>query len=198
MPYAHTAILGMAQRKPGRLRLNQWKKDATLPPGRESNRRKVEDFGSRLARLGLELPAARPPLATYVPTRIASGRAFVSGHGPLGEAGQPTATGRIGSEVSEQEAVEATRLTILNLLATLEVGVGGLQLITRILQVRCFVAASGDGASAHTLVAATTDGLLRNVFSDLQVAQPTTIGVDSCALGLPVTIDLIVEVTPAA
>ena len=159
---------------------------------------KVEDFGTRLARLGLELPGARPPLATYVPIRIASGRAFVSGHGPLGEAGEPTSIGRIGSEVSEEEAIEATRLTILNLLATLEAGVGGLQMITGILQVRCFVAASGDGSAAHALVAATTDGLLRDVFADLQVAQPTTIGVDSCALGLPVTIDLIAEVRPAA
>lgn len=158
----------------------------------------MEDFISRLARLGLELPAARPPLATYVPTRIASGRAFVSGHGPLDEAGQPSATGRIGSEVSEQKAVEATRLTILNLLATLQAGLGGLQHIAGILQVRCFVAASGNGEAAHALVAATTDGLLRNLFSDRPVAQPTTIGVESCALGLPVTIDLIAEVTPAA
>jgi enamine deaminase RidA (YjgF/YER057c/UK114 family) len=158
----------------------------------------VEDFAARLARLGIDLPAARPPLATYVPIRIASGRAFVSGHGPLGEAGQPTATGRIGSEVSEQEAVEATRLTVLNLLATLQAGVGGLERITRILQVRCFVAASGHGEAAHALVAATAGGLMRDVFPDLPAAQPTTIGIGSCALGLPVTIDLIAEVRPEA
>ena|GEM_PF-320103 len=179
----------------GRLRLSQWKKEEALPLERESNSCNVEAFGSRLARLGLRLPPARPPLATYVPIRVASGWAYVSGHGPLGEGGEPLATGRIGCEVSEEEAAQATRLTILNLLATLLGGLGDLQRVRGILQVRCFVAASGDGGAQHALVAAAAGGLLRDVFPDLPVAQPTTVGIGSCALGLPVTIDLIAEVS---
>jgi hypothetical protein len=63
------------------------------------------------------------------------------------------------------------------------------------LQIRCFVAASGDGEAAHAVVAATAGELLRDVFPDLPVAQPTTVGIGCCALGLPITIDLIAEVS---
>jgi enamine deaminase RidA (YjgF/YER057c/UK114 family) len=178
----------------GRLRLSQWKKGEILP-GERVNLCKVEDFGSRLTRLGLELPAARPPLATYVPIQIASGLAFVSGHGPLGEAGEPIATGRIGAEVSQEDVAELTRLTMLNLLASLQAGIGDLERILRILQMRCFLAASGDAGAAHALVAEAAGGLLRDVFPDLPLARPTTIGIGSCALGLPVTIDLIAEIS---
>lgn len=159
--------------------------------------RRVEDMDSRLARLGLELPQPRPPLATYVPLRIADQRAYVSGHGPLGENGRPELTGQLGVNLSDDDAARATRTTILNLLASLRDGLGDLERVAGISQMRCFVVALPGKTSAHTVVAETAGRIFGEVFPGRPIARATTIGVDSCALGLPVTIDLIVQVDAA-
>lgn len=149
---------------------------------------------SRLARLGIELPRPRPPLATYVPLRVAHNRAYVSGHGPLGENGHPELTGQFGANLSDEDAGSATRTTVLNLLASLREALGDLERVVGISQIRCFVVAQADPASAHPLVAESTSRMFVEVFPGRPIAQATTIGVASCALGLPLTIDLIVDV----
>lgn len=159
--------------------------------------RSVEDLDSRLARLGIELPQPRPPLATYVPLRVANNRAYVSGHGPLGENGRPELTGQLGVNLSDDDAASATRTTVLNLLASLRDGLDDLERVAGISQMRCFVVALPGKSSAHSVVAETAGRIFGEVFPGRPIARATTIGVDSCALGLPVTIDLIVEVDAA-
>ncbi len=148
----------------------------------------------RLERLGLQLPRARPPLATYEPLRVAGGQAFVSGHGPLDDEGRPRATGQFGTEVADELATALTQVTILNLLSTLLAGLGSLESILGISQLRCFVASSDGTGDVHLVVSRAATGLLSDALGSLPVAAPTTVGVQACALGLPLTIDLIARV----
>jgi enamine deaminase RidA (YjgF/YER057c/UK114 family) len=129
-----------------------------------------------------------------MPLRVANDRAYVSGHGPLGEQGRPELTGQFGGNLSDEQAADATRTTVLNLLASLRDALGDLERVAGISQMRCFVVALPDQASVHPVVAKTAAQIFGEVFPGRPIVRATTIGVDSCALGLPVTIDLVVDV----
>jgi enamine deaminase RidA (YjgF/YER057c/UK114 family) len=148
----------------------------------------------RLRQLGLELPPAVPPLASYVPLVVAGRLAFVSGHGPLGADRRPAFAGQIGRDLSDAQAADAARLTALNLLATLRHGLGRLDVIERIAQVRCFVVAE-PAARAHQIVPAAVARLLSQVLGLDLAACYTTIGISASVLDLPVTVDLVAAIS---
>jgi enamine deaminase RidA (YjgF/YER057c/UK114 family) len=89
----------------------------------------------RLAELGLELPEPMrlpPGLTLSFPwVRVHGDRAFVSGHGPLlpdGSLAGPL--GKVGAEVTEEQAYRAARLTALAVLASLRLALGDLDRVT--------------------------------------------------------------------
>jgi len=82
------------------------------------------DVEARLARLGLTLPEAPAPAANYVPYVIAKGLAFISGQAPVRD-GQYAYTGRVGNEVTVEDAQAAARLCGLNILAQVKSAVAG-------------------------------------------------------------------------
>jgi enamine deaminase RidA (YjgF/YER057c/UK114 family) len=175
--------------------LDQWK--IVLLGGSESAKVEVvTSIEGRLIDLGIDLPAPSPPLATYVPVRLVNEQAYVSGHGPLDRVGRPLGIGDHSDEFGDVEAEQATRVTIINLLASLKDGLGSLDRVLAVLQVRCFLAVPGRSLNVHAKVAEVAGRLLSDVFGSLPIAQPTTVGVGSCALGLRVTIDLIIDVSP--
>lgn len=94
----------------------------------------------RLAELGLELPEPMtPPPGAVLPfpwVRVWNGRAFVSGHGPLMPDGSmPGTLGKVGAEVSEEDAYLAARSTALSVLASLRRELGDLDRVTAWLRV---------------------------------------------------------------
>jgi enamine deaminase RidA (YjgF/YER057c/UK114 family) len=147
----------------------------------------------RLRDLGLSLPPAGAPLAVYVPMVVRGNLVFVSGHGPLGGDRRPAFTGRIGRELSELDAENAARLTIMNALATLRHGLGTLNVISQVVELRCFLVAEVSSA-AHLQVPRAIAQLLADVFGPDVGGCQTTIGVSACVLDLPVTVDLIAAV----
>src|SRR5919108_6633243 len=92
----------------------------------------------RLAELGIELPPASVPVASYVPVRVAGGLAFVAGQIPLDD-GRPILTGRIGKDLSVEQGAEVARRCALQTLAVLDDHVG-LDRVTGIAKVTVFVA----------------------------------------------------------
>ena len=79
----------------------------------------------RLTEAGLVLPASPPkPGGLYVPVRVLNGFAFVAAQFPFDASGAVFKTGRIGDEISTEEAVEAARLCALNTLAQMRDAVG--------------------------------------------------------------------------
>ena len=84
----------------------------------------------RIAELGLKLPPAPKPVATYVPYVKVGNLLFVSGQGPLIN-GKSYITGKLGREVSEEEGYKAAEIAALNCIAIVKEAVGDLDKVER-------------------------------------------------------------------
>jgi len=117
----------------------------------------------RLKELGIELPVAPQPMASYVPTRtvpIGGGRAlvFVAGQVPVVD-GQVRHVGRVPDDVDLEEAREAARICALNILAQVE-ATAGLERVEQVASVSGFVR-SASGFSEQPQVINAASDLLR-------------------------------------
>ena len=145
-----------------------------------------------LASLGLSLPPAVKPVATYVATVRTGNLVYVSGQVPFRE-GQPMYRGSVGSDVSEDEARDAARICCLNALAAVKAEIGDLDRVTRVVRVTGYVA-SADGFTNQPAVINGASDLLVEAFGDKGRHSRTAIGVYQLPLGVPVEVDMIVEV----
>jgi len=150
-------------------------------------------FDDRLDELGIELPPAAAPVASYVPVTTAAGLAFVAGQVPL-EGGTPIATGRVGEAVSVEEGNALARRCALQALAALRQELGSLDRIRRIAKVTVWVASQG-GFTAHPQVANGASDVLVEIFGDVGKHARAAVGAPSLPLGVPVEVELVVELT---
>jgi len=121
----------------------------------------------RLRELGVTLPAAPAPLASYVPTRLVplgDGRAMLYVAGQLPREGDKLLTGRCPNEVSVEEATRRARICALNVLAQLE-SAAGLDNVEQIAQLIGFVL-SADGFGEQPKVINGASDLLVDVLGD--------------------------------
>ena len=146
----------------------------------------------RLAALGLTLPPVAAPVAAYVPA-IRTGRyVYTSGQLPTVD-GKLPAVGKVGDEVSAQDAAGMARTCALNALAAAASAAGGLEAIRRIVKVTGFVAsAPGFGGQAQVINGASE--LLIEVFGEDGKHSRSAIGVAELPLNAPVEVELIAEV----
>ena len=105
---------------------------------------------ARLAELGITLPEPGKPLGTYVPVRIAGGFAHVSGQGPNRPDGNGAVTGKVPSERTVEEAVEAARFCGLQALAQLRKALGSLDRIECVVRTLGMVNADPDFGATPT------------------------------------------------
>src|SRR6187551_2322514 len=94
----------------------------------------------RLTELGITLPAAAAPAGSYMPTARTGNLLFTAGQLPYVD-GRLPATGRVGAEVSPEDAKGYARQSALNLLAAVEAAVG-LDNVERVVKVVGFVASA--------------------------------------------------------
>jgi enamine deaminase RidA (YjgF/YER057c/UK114 family) len=146
----------------------------------------------RLAALGLTLPPVAAPVAAYVPA-VRTGRyVYTSGQLPTVD-GKLPAVGKVGDEVSAQDAAGMARTCALNALAAAASAAGGLEAIRRIVKVTGFVAsAPGFGGQAQVINGASE--LLIEVFGEDGKHSRSAIGVAELPLNAPVEVELIAEV----
>lgn len=150
----------------------------------------------RLAELGLVLPAVAKPLAAYVPAIASAGQVFTSGQLPTID-GVLVATGKVGAEVSLDQAVQAARVAALNALAAAASAVGGIDEIRRIVRVVVFVA-SDPSFTGQPQVANGASELFGEIFGPLGVHVRSAVGVSALPLNAPVELELVVEASAAA
>ncbi|MCL6580182.1 MAG: RidA family protein [Firmicutes bacterium] len=146
----------------------------------------------KLRELGLDLPEVPKPVAAYVPAVRADRFVYVSGQLPLRD-GRLTATGKVGAEVSPEEAKEAARLAAINALAALRSVVGSLDAVVRIVKVTGYVA-SAPGFTGQPGVVNGASELLKDVFGEAGAHARAAVGVAELPLGAPVEVELIAEV----
>ncbi len=146
---------------------------------------------ARLSELGLTLPTVVAPLAAYVPAVRTGNLVYTSGQLPMVD-GKLSAQGKVGAEVSAEDAREVARLCALNALAAVDALVG-LDNVTRVVKVVGFVA-SAPGFNRQPGVVNGASELLGEVFGDAGAHARSAVGVAELPVDAPVEVELIVEV----
>ena len=156
-------------------------------------RRGLED---RLRDLGYELSAVPRPVGSYIPAALAAGNLlFTAGQLPFKDGRLPY-SGKVGAEVSLEEAKEAARLCALGALAAVKAEAGTLENVNRVVKVTGYVA-SAAGFNDQPEVMNGASDLLGELFGDKGLHARTAVGVAELPLDAPVEIELIIElVTP--
>ena len=93
----------------------------------------MDAIDTRLAELGITLPAPFPPVGNYVSCSRTSDLQFVGGHGPTD--GNTTVVGKVGTDLTLEQGREAARVTALSILATMHAELGGLDHVEQIVKV---------------------------------------------------------------
>ncbi len=145
----------------------------------------------RLAELGVELPAVVAPLAAYVPAVRTGNLVYTSGQLPMVDGKLPQA-GKVGAEVTAEEAKGLARTCALNALAAVH-SLVGVDSVVRVVKVVGFVA-SAPGFNGQPGVVNGASELLGDVFGDAGVHARSAVGVSELPLNAPVEVELIVEV----
>jgi len=147
---------------------------------------------ARLAALGLVLPAVVPPVAAYVPAVRTGNYVYTSGQLPMVE-GQLPATGKVGAEVTPEQAKDLARVCALNALAAAAAVVGGLDAVRRVVKVVGFVASAPHFTGQPQVVNGASE-LLGEVFGSDGAHARSAVGVAVLPMDAPVEVELIVEV----
>jgi len=150
---------------------------------------KIEE---KLKELHIELPEAPQPLAAYVPCKKSGNLVFVSGQGPSLN-GKETPLGKVGSDLTVEEGVQAARFCGLNLLAQLKKFLGDLDCVKSIVHIKGFVA-SAEAFYAQPKVVNGVSELMVEVFGEAGKHTRCALGANALPGNIPVEVELIAEV----
>lgn len=142
----------------------------------------------RLEGLGIILPVASNPAASYTNFVIVNGLMFVSGKGPSGNP-----KGKLGSNFTTEEGYEFARQTGIEVLAVLKDGLGSLDRIKRVVKVQGFVNAESHFEEHHKVLNGFSE-LMYEVFESKGVHARSVFGAVSVRDNLPIIVDSIFEV----
>ena len=145
----------------------------------------------RLAELGLTVPPVPAPVAVYVPAVRSGSYVYTSGQLPLRD-GQLIMTGKVGGEVSAEEAYDCARQCALNAIAAVKSQVE-LDSVVRVVKATVFVASTPD-FTGQPGVANGASELFGAAFGDAGTHARSAVGVPVLPLDAPVELELIVEV----
>jgi enamine deaminase RidA (YjgF/YER057c/UK114 family) len=148
---------------------------------------------TRLAGLGLTLPAVAAPLAAYVPAVRTGPYVYTAGQLPMVD-GKLLMTGKVGAGVSAAEGAALARTAALNAVAAAASAAGGLDRLARIVKVTGFVA-SDPGFTAQAQVVNGASELLLEIFGEAGQHARSAVGTAVLPLDAPVEIELIAEVS---
>ena len=151
-------------------------------------------IADRLAELGLTLPAppAAPP-GVRLPfefVHVHGDFAYVSGHGPF-DGDRLLVTGRVGGEVSVEQAYEAARATGLSILASLERELGDLDRVTAWVKALGFVSCA-EGFNLTPAVINGFSDLILELWGDAGRHARSAIGAGELPFGMPVEVEAVV------
>ena len=151
----------------------------------------MTNIDTRLAELGLTLPSAPKPMATYVTAVQLGNLLYVSGTGPLRADGSYV-TGRLGAELDVAAGQEAAKLCALAMLATVRAHTGSLDRVARVVKVLGFVNATPEFGEHPRVVNGFSD-LLVQIFGDAGLGARSAVGAPSLPSGIAVEIEAIFQ-----
>ncbi|MBZ4020364.1 RidA family protein [Streptomyces purpurogeneiscleroticus] len=146
----------------------------------------------KIAALGLKLPEVVPPLAAYQPAVRSGAYVFTAGQLPMVDGALP-ATGKVGAEVSAEQAKELAGVCALNALAAVKSVTGDLDKIVRVVKVVGFVASAPDFTGQPGVLNGASE-LLGEILGDKGVHARSAVGVAVLPVDAPVEVEIQVEV----
>ena len=145
----------------------------------------------KLAEIGLTLPVAAVPVAAYVPAVKTGNLVFTAGQLPIVD-GKVVITGKVGAEVTPEQAKDMAQICALNALAAISL-VADIDQIERIIRVGGFV----NGVPGFVAIPQVVNGaseLLIKLFGEINGKHArTAIGVAELPLNAPVEIEMVVQ-----
>lgn len=145
---------------------------------------------NRLEQLGIVLPKKDRRGKGCVPAKEAGGLLYVSAQLPVDENGVPLYTGRVGTEVSIEDAYAAARQCGLNALRCVADYVGDLDRVEGVVKVLGLVNSGGDFSSQPAVINGFSD-LMVEIFGDRGLHARSAMGAYALPLNVPVTVDCI-------
>lgn len=145
----------------------------------------------RLAELGLDLPPVAAPVAAYVPAVVSGNHVYTSGQLPFIDGALP-ATGKVGAEVSAEDAKAYAARCAVNALAAVKAQIGDLDRVTRIVKVVGFVASDPAFTGQPGVINGASE-LLAQVFGEAGSHARSAVGVAVLPLDAPVEVEVIAE-----
>jgi enamine deaminase RidA (YjgF/YER057c/UK114 family) len=151
---------------------------------------KIEE---KLQTLGINLPTPAAPVANYVGFVKSGSVVFVSGQLPF-ENGKLSYIGKVGSEISAEDAKKAAKLCAIGILAQLKVACeGDLERVAKCVKLGIFVNGDADFKD-HPAVANGASDLMVEVLGDAGKHARAAVGSGSLPLGVSVEVDAIFEI----
>jgi len=146
----------------------------------------------RLASLNITLPPVAAPVGAYVPALRNADDVLTSGQLPMRD-GRLVCTGKVGSEVTVEDAASAAEVSALNGIAAVAEVAGGIDHIEQIVRVCVFVA-SAAGFTDQPKVANGASSLLASIFGDAGKHVRSAVGVAELPLNASVEIEIVARV----
>lgn len=146
----------------------------------------------QLARMKIDLPTVAAPVGSYVPAIRVGSQVLTSGQLPM-QAGSLVCTGKVGTDVTVEQAAEAAKVAVLNGLAAAAQAAGGIDRIARVIRLAVFVN-SAPGFTDQPKVANGASDFLADVFGESGRHVRAAVGVAELPLDAAVELELVVEI----
>lgn len=146
----------------------------------------------RLEELGIKLPVPPDPLGAYVPAVRSGHLLYISGQLPLID-GNLTCKGKVGAEVTEEEAYQASRIASINAIAAIAKELGGFEKLKRIVKLTGYIA-SAEGFNSQAGVVNGASDFFFEVLGDAGKHARVAVGVLELPADSPVEIEVIAEI----
>lgn len=152
----------------------------------------AQDYDAKLKELRIELPEVGKPIANYVKAVRTGNLLFLAGHGP-NKADGSWITGKVGKDLTIEQGYEASKLTAINILATIKGELGTLNKVKRIVKVNGMVNCTPDFTDQPKVINGCSD-LLVAVFGEAGKHARAAVGMNALPMNTAVEIEVIVEI----
>ena len=150
------------------------------------------NFQKKIDELKIKLPEAKPPVGSYVATKISGNLLFISGQISITDSGD-LIKGKVGKELSTQDGYEAAKRCGLSIVAQAKVACDGdLSKIKSCVKLTGFVNSTDDFIEQPKVINGASD-LIAAIFGDAGVHTRAAVSTNSLPLGVSVEVDAIFE-----
>ena len=149
-------------------------------------------FEENIKNLGLNIPELPKALANYVPYKIVGKTMYISGQAPV-QNGELIYKGKVGSDITVEDGIEAARLCVINIIAAVKTGLeGDWSQLDSFVKLTGFVNCQDDFTDQPKIINGASD-MLVDIFGDQGRHARVAVGSNALPLGIAVEIDAIVQ-----